>query len=150
MTKEQFGNLILNNKESLYRAAYSILRNEDDCAEAIQEAIVKAFEKLNFLKKDEYAKTWLIRIVINESYAICRHRKRFADEEPSPVKADANYTDLYSALEMLNEKQRLSINLFYLEGYSIKEIAGILKTTEASVKMNLKRAKKKLREYLED
>ena len=54
----------------MYHIAKSLLYNDADCADAIQEAIVKAFAKLHTLKDDSYAKTWLIRIVMNECYAI--------------------------------------------------------------------------------
>ena len=76
MTKEQFGELIMTNKESLYRVAKSVLRNDDDCADAIEEAIVKGFENLRSLKKDEFAKTWLIRILLNECYSIYRFKQK--------------------------------------------------------------------------
>lgn len=56
----------------MYHIAKSLLYNDADCADAIQEAIVKAFVKLHTLKDDSYAKTWLIRIVMNECYAIMR------------------------------------------------------------------------------
>ena len=60
----------------MYHIAKSLLYNDADCADAIQEAIVKAFVKLHTLKDDSYAKTWLIRIVMNECYAIMRKEKK--------------------------------------------------------------------------
>ena len=60
----------------MYHIAKSLLYNDADCADAIQEAIVKAFVKLHTLKDDSYAKTWLIRIVMNECYATCAKRKK--------------------------------------------------------------------------
>mgnify|MGYP003020671595 CR=1 FL=1 len=60
----------------MYHIAKSLLYNDADCADAIQEAIVKAFAKLHTLKDDSYAKTWLIRIVMNECYAIMRKEKK--------------------------------------------------------------------------
>lgn len=76
MKKEQLGELIIASEETLYRVAKSLLYNDTDCADAIQEAIVKAFSKLHTLKEDTYAKTWLIKIVMNECYAIMRKEKR--------------------------------------------------------------------------
>lgn len=76
MKKEQLGELIIASEETLYRVAKSLLYNDADCADAIQEAIVKAFSKLHTLKEDTYAKTWLIKIVMNECYAIMRKEKR--------------------------------------------------------------------------
>ena len=69
MTKETLGQLIIDSEETMYHIAKSLLYNDADCADAIQEAIVKAFAKLHTLKDDSYAKTWLIRIVMNECYA---------------------------------------------------------------------------------
>ena len=63
MKKEQLGELIIASEETMYRVAKSLLYNDADCADAIQEAIVKAFSKLHTLKEDTYAKTWLIKIV---------------------------------------------------------------------------------------
>ena len=72
MTKETLGQLIIDSEETIYHIAKSLLYNDADCADAIQEAIVKAFAKLHTLKDDSYAKTWLIRIVMNE----CDHAQR--------------------------------------------------------------------------
>lgn len=72
MTKEALGELILSSERQLYATAKTILSDDQDCADAIQESIVKAFSKIDTLKKDRYAKTWLMRILINECYNIAR------------------------------------------------------------------------------
>ena len=81
MKKEQLGQLILASEDTLYRVAKTLLRSDADCADAIQEAIVKAFSSLYTLRRDSYAKTWLVRIVINECYAIMRKEKRVVSIE---------------------------------------------------------------------
>ena len=149
MTKEDFGEMILKNKESLYRVSRSILHNDVECQDAMSEAITKAFEKLHTLKKDEYAKTWLIRILMNECYAICRQNKWKYDGDMEMEVRTEDYRELYGAIEELNEKQRLVIVLYHLEGYSIKEIAKMMRTSAGAVKMHLSRGRKKLRDYLE-
>ena len=79
MTKDQLGVLILDAEGQMYCTARTILGNDEDCADAIQETIVKAFQKIDTLKKDKYAKTWLMRILINECYNLTRiNRKSFA------------------------------------------------------------------------
>ena len=65
MTRETFSNLILDSESTLYRVAMSMLRNEKDCEDAVQTAVLTAFEKLGTLKHEEYFKTWLVRILIN-------------------------------------------------------------------------------------
>ena len=66
MVKEELGELILASQDTLYRVSKTILKNDVDCADAISETIVKAFSKIHTLKQDHYAKTWLIRILMNE------------------------------------------------------------------------------------
>ena len=56
MTKEQLGNLIIASEESMYHVAKTLLRNDADCADAIQEAIVKAFSSIHTLRKDSFGK----------------------------------------------------------------------------------------------
>lgn len=60
-----------------------------------------------------------------------------------------DYSDLYMALKHLNEKERLCIVLYYLDGYSIKEIAQIVNSTESAIKQRLVRGRKHMRDELE-
>lgn len=140
----------------MYHVAKTLLRSDDDCGDAIQEAIVKAFSKMHTLKKDSYGKTWLIRIVMNECYAIMRKGKRVVPlenhmvKEPSEQWEQEDYSDLYEAISRLTEQTRLSVTLYYMEGYSIKEIADLMDTTESAVKNRLARAREKIRGELEE
>ena len=77
MTKEQLGSLILDSERQLYSTAKTILFSDHDCADAIQETIVKAFSNVGTLKNDNYARAWLIRILINECYSLVRKSSKF-------------------------------------------------------------------------
>lgn len=153
MNKEQLGRLILASEDTMYHVAKSLLYNDADCADAIQESIVKAFSKIDTLRADAYAKTWLIRILINECYAVMRKEKVMVSIEAVPEETWAiehkDYSDLYEALSRLPEEMRLTVTLYYMEGYSVKEIADLLGTTESAVKNRLFRARGKLRQDLE-
>ncbi|MCI6043536.1 sigma-70 family RNA polymerase sigma factor [bacterium] len=104
MTKEQLGTLILSTERQLYSTAKTILYNDQDCADAIQETIVKAFSKINTLRNDKYAKTWLIRILINECYTLLRKSSKLVSleemSEMTEIEADkkTDYSDLYRAV----------------------------------------------------
>lgn len=152
MKKEQLGELILSSQDGMYHAAKALLRSDADCADAIQEAIVKAFSKLHTLRSDQYARTWLMRIVVNESYAILRRKKRLVFLEDctgvEPASAREDYSELYEALCRLEEPMRLCVVLHYLDGYSVRETAAILGMTENMVKKRLMRARQLLREDL--
>lgn len=152
MDREQFAGLVLASTDSLYRVAKGILRQDADCEDAVQEAIAQAFAKLHTLKHEEFAKTWLVRILIHECYKILRSGKRMiaqGEVETQETYEDRNYSDLYQALERLDEKYRLTVVLYYIEGFSVAEIAGMMQTTEGTVKSRLHRARNSLRKTLE-
>lgn len=136
----------------MYHVAKTLLYNDADCADAIQETIVKAFSKINTLKSDRYAKTWLIKILMNECYGIMRKEKRLVSLEdymPEDLAAESeDYSDLYEAISRLPKEAGLTITLYYMEGYSVKEIAELMETTESTVKNRLARARAKLRNEL--
>lgn len=152
MTNEEFAKIVTDTAAVMYRVSKSILKSDEDCEDAVQEAIAKAFSKLWSLKNDSYAKTWLIRIVINECYSILRKKKNsFYNEEITLEEADSNdYSELYKALNELPADYRVTVVLYYIEGYSVKETAQILKVTEGTVKSRLSRGRKKLRGFLEE
>lgn len=153
MNKEQLGELILASSESMFHVAKTLLRNDADCSDAISETIVKAFAKLHTLQNDRYGKTWLIRILINECYITMRREKRIVSLEDYPSEEKAtereDYSDLYQAIIRLPQDIRICVTLYYIEGYSVKEVAQLLEVTESTVKNRLARARRRLRNDLE-
>ena len=156
MTREQLGTLILDSERQLYSTAKTILFNDQDCADAIQETIVKAFSKIDTLRNDNYAKTWLIRILINECHTLLRKSGRFVSLEDIGERTDmaaekeADYSDLYRALNSLKKELRLPVILYYIDDFSIKEIARTLGITEGAVQKRLARARGKLKCCLQE
>ena len=155
MNKQDLSALILDSERLLYATARTILLNDQDCQDAVQETIVKAFTNLRQLKKDRYARTWLVRILINECYDVLRRGQKIisleasreAQERPSPVPED--YSDLYRAVEDLPEDLRIPVVLYYLDDFSVREIAGMMDISEGAVQKRLARARGKLRVALE-
>ena len=125
MDKRQLGELILDSQETMYRVAKTLLCQDEDCMDAMQEAIVKAFAGIENLRHDRMAKTWLIRILINECYTLLRKKQKlvFLEDYAKPEKGreDRPYSELYEALERLSEPYRICVTLYYLEGYSVKD-----------------------------
>lgn len=153
MNKHDFSEIVLQSTDSLYHISKSVLKNDADCEDAVQEAIAIAFAKLHTLKNDRYAKTWLTRILINECCHILRKRERFTAFSDCGEEAEGtseDYSELYQALFMLKKEYRLTIVLHYLEGYSVKEIADIMHTGVGTVKSRLSRGREKLRSILEE
>lgn len=155
MNKEDFTRQVLNAQDSLYRVAKSILHSDEDCADAIQNGILKAFQKLNTLQNDRYFRTWLTRIVINECYQIIRQAKRNVslDEYPGwdaqAVRTEETESPVLCELMQLDEKYRIPIVLHEIEGYSVREIGKIMELSETNVRNRLFRGKAALRKKLE-
>ena len=68
MNKETFVKEIESATGMLYRVAFTILRNDDACKDAIHDATLKAWEKRSTLREDRYFRTWITRILINTCY----------------------------------------------------------------------------------
>lgn len=155
MTKEKLGEMIINFEHQMYCTSKTILKDDQDCADAIQETIVKAFQKIDTLKKEKYVKTWLIRILINECHNIIRKESKSVSIENvqelayTQVGEWSDYGDLYSAVRSLKEELRMPVILYYGEDFSIREIAQILDITEGAVQKRLARARAKLKVKLE-
>ncbi len=154
MDKQQFTAAVLEAEPTLYRVAKTMLGSDADCADAAQQAILRAWEQLGTLRRPQYFKTWLTRILINECTSILRLRQRFAPYEPEQAEAIAapvpdDHNDLYAALAALDEKYRLPVTLYYLEGFRTREIAGMLGIPEGTVKSRLNTARGQLRLTLE-
>ena len=149
---EAFLELINENKLNIYRVARGILSNEHDIEDAIQNTIIKAYEKINTLKKNEFFRTWLVRILINECNEIIRKNKRIVsiNESNHEEKYNDYYEniDLTNAINSLSEELRVTTVLFYFEDMSIKDIALILNIPNGTVRSRLSRARKILREII--
>lgn len=151
--KEAFCRIIEDNKNQLYRIAKGILYSEPDIEDALQEITLKAWLQIGNLKRDEYFKTWLIRILINECYNILRKRKKVITLEEIKFSECNDFNsnekiDLWNALNSLSDELRTVVVLFYYEDLPYKDIAAILKISEGTVKSRLSRAKTKLEETL--
>lgn len=152
MTKKELGELIVASTDSLYRVSKSILRNDADCEDAVSETIVISFNKIDALLQDRYAKTWLIRILIHECYRILRKKRFLAGDEELErlsVSEQEDYSELYGAMMKLDERYRIPVILYYIEGYRIREIADILDRNENTIKSQLARGRQLLRNELE-
>lgn len=152
MDKEEFTRAVLEYESTLYRVAKSMLGSEADCADAAQNALLRAWEKQHTLRDTAYFKTWLTRILINECRAILRQRARFVPLEEEAAEgeiAPERDSGLYEAVMGLDVKYRVPFVLYYIEGFRTREIASMLKLPEGTVKTRLRRAREILRTELE-
>ena len=155
MTKQEFSYRAIELEKSLYYTAKTILKNDDDCADAVQDAIFKAYKSLGSLKNPEYFKTWIIRILVNTCYSQLKSRKYTEDIEDmesipgQTAEDDYSKTELMLEIAAMDEKYRVPLMLYYMDGFTTEEIARSLGITSAAVRKRLSRARLILREQLE-
>jgi RNA polymerase sigma-70 factor (ECF subfamily) len=170
---EAFYELVRPHERGIYLAARSILNNDADAEEVVQEAILKAFKAIARFRQEAKFSTWIIQITINEARMKLRKDRRhlydsldeprrgedegdyvprdFADwrEIPSEALETARLRQaLKRALESLSPKYRQVLVLRDIEHLNIAETAKLLGITEASVKTRLLRARLMMRDAL--
>ena len=147
--KLAFTELMLQMQDELYKIAKIRLKNDDDVFDVIQDTMLSACKSLKKLKHNEYFKTWIIKILINECNKIHRQNKKIIYLE-NYNQTDLVYNDKYDdfgvrqAIKKLDEDLKTMVILYYFEDFNIKEISEIQKLPEGTVKSRLSRARKKL------
>ena len=140
--------------DTAFAVAYLILGNSADCEDAMSEAILRAYEHRDRLKKRDSFRAWFLQILRNEAYNTMRRRRRLTPveelpEAPAPEGDDAGRLDLQAALDQLTEDQRTAL-LLQQEGYDLAEIGQALDVPVGTVKSRISRAKRTLRTLLEE
>lgn len=154
ISDKEFEILIVENKLSLYKVAKGMLKKEDIVQDAIQSAVLKAYENLNKLNNAEFFKTWLIRILINECKNILKRDRKIILLEDEIINKATEDTykniDLERAINNLDDDLKEVTVLYYFDDILQKDIAEILDINESTVRTRLLRARKKLFEILRD
>ena len=136
----------------LYKVSIIMLCSEQDAYDSVQESFLRYLDTKMDFKDESHEKAWLTRVNIN----ICKNMLRFRRMHPT-VEYETlalNYhtseeTGIMDALMALNTKDKEVLILYYIEGYSCREIASMLKVTENAIKKKLERARKRLKEKYE-
>lgn len=158
MTRAQFIQQVRKHEKPFRRFLMALCCGDSQLADDIaQESYMKAYVSMAKLENPESFRYWLFRIAHNTFLSHKRSQKPTVDYEEacglhSESESDASfmYQDLHQALDKLSVKVRTSIILYYMEGYSVKEVAGIIDSGEEAVRQHLARGRKHLKELLEN
>ena len=149
-TTKQYGDEAERLAPSLWRIAYSIVRNEHDAQDAVQQALLSVWARRENVDLARL-KPYLARAVINACRDIQRARQKAIPVETVPESGyEPPDSALYDAVERLPEELRLPLLLHYMEGYKLAEIAGALGQSLPQLTSRLFRARKLLRRMLEE
>ena len=157
MTREVFIKHVEREQEALRGLLLALCcGNKSDADDLAQDTLVKAYLSSAGYQEQGKFRSWLFKIAHNtflNHKTSCRTMETLDEARTlvSNAAADApfEHQNLYLALRTLPPKERSAITLFYLSGYSIKEIATITETSEDAVKKQLSRGRDKLKERLQ-
>lgn len=149
--------IILEQYNQYYRLAYSYVHNEADAEDIVQNGAYKALRNSKTLRNPEYAKTWIYRIMLNETFSFFRQPKAESYEyirkekgmEVDSVEDIYMDIDLQKALDSLPEQDKAIVVMKFFEDKKLEEIADILNENVNTIKSRLYRSMKKLRIRLE-
>ncbi|NJD23179.1 MAG: RNA polymerase sigma factor [Melioribacter sp.] len=148
--------------ERLYRIGISILKDESDVEDIMQETYIKAYKNLETFKQQSKFSTWLTRIMVNESLAKLKYRKRFeqlGDTETDNTPSYFTHSEtpekqfmqkelrgiIENAVKSLPQKYQTVFMMREIENMNVQETAKSLNITNENVKVRLHRAKELLK-----
>ena len=138
--------------DTVYRVAFSMLKNPHDADDVTQEVFLKLYTAHGEFQSDAHVKNWLIKVTVNACRNVFRTPWRKVEDIEEYAQTLAFETpeqsDLFLAVNSLDRKYRIAVHLYYFEGYSVKEIGEILGVSENTVSTRLARARGKLKAIL--
>lgn len=145
--------------DGMFCVAMRFVKNEDDAEDILQDAFIKAFQRLDQFSGEVTFGAWLKRIVVNRSidFLKAQHQKtieldegymHIAEEDNWNVDQEVDLEEIKKLISALPEKYKYVVQLFLIEGYDHSEISEILEITETASRTRLLRAKAKLKEEL--
>lgn len=146
MDQEAFSEQVFLRRDTLYRIARALLRREEDCQDAVSEAVLRAWANRRSLRDESKFGPWITRILVNECRTLARRQRRIViTDAPPDTPAPPHESAVLDALCALPESLRLPIVLHYVEGYTLEEVAAILRVPRSTVRGRLARGRAALR-----
>lgn len=153
MDRDEFAKRVRERERLLYCLARTMLPPAD-CCDAMQSAVLRAWEHLDTLKKEAAFDSWLNSILINECRKLLRLKKREYVTDFQSISLISPETDpdlaVGEALNALSPEDRMLLLLHHDEGYSLAEVSMMMKQPQGVLKMRLYRARSRLRKALEE
>ena len=133
----------------LYRIAWSYMGSNADAEDAVQDALIKAWEKRDSLRDLEQFRPWMARILTNQCKDLLRTRKKWsfcpleeaAAQEAEPAEP---VSPVFDAVKKLKPELSLLVTLHYVDGCSMQDLADDLGIPVSTVKTRLRSARKQI------
>ncbi len=159
---EQIAQLYDTYGDMLFRLAYSIMLNQADAEDAVQDIFIKIIGRIPEFTSSSQEKAWITKVLANHCKDMLRKRKlrlytpleevleQSGHGLSVPGPEDNGGTELFQMVLSLGEKYREPLILHYFEGFSIEEVSEILSIGQSAVKMRLSRGREMIRKKMEE
>lgn len=152
MQREEYLREIIDTySDMVYRIALTRCTNKENAEDVYQDVFLKFSEKMPKFENKEHEKAWFIRVTINLTKNLYNSawNKKVGELDENIVFETPEENEVFTEVLSLPQNYKTVIYLFYYEGYKIKEISEILKTSENTVKTWLSRGRDTLKEKIE-
>lgn len=158
---EEYRKIVEKYRTKALAIAMNILTNREDAEDACQDAFIQVYRNLGKFDFTKSFSNWFYAILYNRCLDRIRKRKRFSrfyrkmTAEPSqsfsipPANPSFNPLSRKELLETLNPKERISMVLWAIDGYTSTEIGDVLKCSPSTARVHLFKARKKIKSFLE-
>ena len=154
MTDTQFTDLTTKYIDTVFRVAFSFLKNRADAEDVTQTVFLKLYREPKPFAGEDHVKHWLIRVALNECKKAVRSPFRAAENIEDYANSlrfeTPEHSDLFYAVMALPQKYRVPIFLYYYEDYSTAEISRLLGIPTPTVATRLHRARALLKTKLQE
>jgi RNA polymerase sigma-70 factor (ECF subfamily) len=151
-SNENFPLLVQRYKDTVFRLAYSYTKNRFDADDVTQDVLLQLYKTDKAFESQAHLKNWLMCVTVNQCKnffrAPWRKHENLEDYENSIIFDEEESMDLLSTVMEMDQKYRVTLLLYYYEGYTIHEISQIMNTPEKTVSTRLARGRKILKEML--
>ena len=155
MTKDIFQNTVFIHRDKMYRFAKSILQDEENAADLVQEVMLKLWQGKAELEKIKNKEAYAMRCIRNDALNMLKRTRLATDYKESLPQRNtiAQYPALtrelvLSWMQRLPDKQKMIMHIRDIEEYEIGEIMEVLGMKESAVRVNLMRAREKIKGQL--
>ena len=155
MTDAAFEAAVERYGDTIFRLAYSYLKNRADAEDVMQETLLKLYRAGEPFESPEHQRYWLVRVAVNECKKLLRSpwRRRTDPLEAAPETAvwdSPAQSELFQQVMALPTKYRAAIYLYYYEGYAVREIAALMGANPSTVQTWLMWARGQLKKNLKE
>ena len=156
MDNIEYHRLAAKYLDTVYKAARSCCKNQDDVDDAVQNTFLKLLKTNTVFENDDHVKYWLVRVAVNECKTMFRSFGRKKIVSIDDLEAEPSYTDeksgeeLFTLLANLPQNYRSVIHLYYYESFTVTEIARTLGISETNVQTRWMRARKKKEKIMKE